>query len=93
MSASIKIASLFSWYGKRHCASISTLELAIERNVAERPLAWQFFFLTGAPFRAYHFKISRRSAYWVVYDVDEEQEAIDVLRVWHSAQNPDEFEL
>jgi plasmid stabilization system protein ParE len=70
---------------------VSELASAIEGNIASRPHTWQFFFLTGAPFRAYLFKISRNMSYWVVYQVDEENEAIDVLRVWNCAQDPDEF--
>ena len=72
---------------------VSELELAIERHLATRPLSWQFFFLTGAPFRAYLFKLSRRNAYWVVYQVNEEQDAVEILRIWHSAQDPEEFDL
>lgn len=72
---------------------VSELERSIEHNIAARPLTWQFFFLTGTPFRAYLFKLSRRTAYWIVYEVNEEQNAIDILRVWHGSQNPDEFEV
>jgi plasmid stabilization system protein ParE len=72
---------------------VAELERSIERNIATRPLTWQFFFLTGAPFRAYLFKLGRRNAYWIVYEVNEEQKAIDILRVWHGAQDPEQFEV
>lgn len=72
---------------------LNDLANAIEENIAERPHTWQFFFLTGAPFRAYLFKISRSTSYWVVYQVDDANNAVDVLRVWHCAQDPQEFEI
>jgi plasmid stabilization system protein ParE len=71
---------------------LDELEDVIASNIAERPLTWQFFFVTGAPYRAYLFRLGRRTAYWIVYLVDEEQEQVNILRIWHAAQNPREFE-
>ena len=60
---------------------MNDLVSCIMRNVAVRPLTWQYFYLTGAPFRAYLYKISRRSAYWVVYQVNNTENAVDILRI------------
>lgn len=72
---------------------VGELQRSIEHNIATRPLTWQFFFVTGEPFRAYLFRVSRRTAYWIVYEVNEEQHAVDILRIWHGSQNPEEFEI
>ena len=72
---------------------ISELSDMLERYIAARPLTWSFFHLTGAPYRAYLFRVSRRSAYWVVYRVDEESQSVYVVRFWHASRAPASFEL
>lgn len=59
--------------------------------LATVPHAWSFFFVTGAPYRAYLFDVGARTKFWIVYTIDEEARIVNVLRIWHAAQNPDEF--
>jgi hypothetical protein len=40
-------------------------------DLAEAPHIWGFFFITGAPYRAYLFRGGRRTSYWIVYAIDE----------------------
>jgi plasmid stabilization system protein ParE len=70
---------------------ISELAAAIERHILPRPMSWQFFFLTGAPYRAYLFKISRRTAYWIIFEIDEHPQTVNILRFWHAARDPEAF--
>jgi plasmid stabilization system protein ParE len=47
---------------------------------------------SGAPYRAKLFFIGRTS-FWIVYQFDEGEQAVNILRVWNSKQNPDDFEF
>lgn len=69
------------------------LTFSIERNVAARPLSYQFFFLTGAPYRASLFRVGRRTTYWIVFRIDEEAKAIEIARFWNSVRDPQRFEV
>ena len=69
------------------------LEEAIEDNILEWPHTWAFFYITGAPYRGYLFKVSRRASYWIVYTVDDESRTVNVLRFWNASQNPATFEI
>jgi plasmid stabilization system protein ParE len=62
-------------------------------KLPEAPYIWNYFFLTGAPYRAYLYRIGRRTQYWIVYYVNEETQVIEVLRFWNASQNPSEFEI
>jgi hypothetical protein len=57
------------------------------------PLTWSYFPLTGMPYRAYLFRVGRRTQYWVVYTVDEEANTIDILSFWNAARNPASLDL
>jgi plasmid stabilization system protein ParE len=57
------------------------------------PHMWIFFFVTGAPYRAYLFDVGARTKFWIVYSMDEERRLVNVLRVWNAAQDPDEFRI
>ncbi len=61
-------------------------------SIARSPTAWSHFFLTGAPYRAKLFEIGRAS-FWIVCRLDEATEAIEILRIWNSRQDPGEFEF
>jgi mRNA-degrading endonuclease RelE of RelBE toxin-antitoxin system len=62
-------------------------------NIAEAPLMWSYFALTGAPYRAYLFRVGRRTQYWVIYTVDEESRTVDVLDFWNASRDPETFDL
>jgi hypothetical protein len=72
---------------------MAELAEAIAHHIKPRPAMWQHFFLTGAPYRAYLFKVSRRTAYWIVYSIDEDMEEINVLRFWNGSRDPEAFEI
>jgi mRNA-degrading endonuclease RelE of RelBE toxin-antitoxin system len=40
--------------------------------LSESPLRWSHFVFTGAPYRAYLFRVGRRTQYWIIYAVDED---------------------
>jgi mRNA-degrading endonuclease RelE of RelBE toxin-antitoxin system len=63
------------------------------RLLRESPLTWSYFPLTGAPYRAYLFRVGRRTQYWVIYTVDEDAQTVDVLSFWNAARDPDSLEL
>jgi len=48
-------------------------------NLGESPLTWNYFALTGAPYRAYQFRVGRRTQFWIIYTVDEAARTIDIL--------------
>ena len=63
------------------------------RLLRESPLTWSYFPLTGAPYRAYLFRVGRRTQYWVIYTVDEDAQTVDVLSFWNAARDPDSLDL
>ena len=64
---------------------------AIRRNVLPRPHTWAPFFLTGRPYRGYLYTVSRRTNFWIVYSISEEDKTVHVLRFWNSARDPETF--
>src|SRR5262245_23887612 len=62
-------------------------------DLAEKPKTWSYFFITGAPYRAYLFRVGRRTSYWVVYKIDEATRRVDVLRLWNASRKIETFEL
>jgi mRNA-degrading endonuclease RelE of RelBE toxin-antitoxin system len=72
---------------------IERLDRILFANVAQSPLTWGYFPLTGAPYRAYLFHIGRRTQYWIVYTVDEDKHIVDVLSFWNTARDPAMVEL
>jgi mRNA-degrading endonuclease RelE of RelBE toxin-antitoxin system len=69
------------------------LDRILRVDLAESPLTWAYFPLTGAPYRAYLFRVGRRTQYWIVYSVDEETVVIDILSFWNATRDPDSLEL
>ena len=61
-------------------------------TLAEAPQTWGHFYVTGAPFRAYLFRVGRRTSFWIVYSVDDMQKAVNVLRFWNSSRDPKAFD-
>src|SRR5215471_18665429 len=71
---------------------IERLDRAL-RLLRESPLTWSYFPLTGAPYRAYLFRVGRRTQYWVIYTVDEDAHTVDILSFWNAARDPDSLDL
>ena len=68
---------------------IDRLNQVLSVHLAESPLMWSYFALTGAPYRAYLFRVGRRTHYWIIYSVDEDKRVIDVLHFWNSTRDPE----
>jgi plasmid stabilization system protein ParE len=84
----IYLAEYSADVARKHIIRLAnTIEL-----IGVEPLIWAPFFLTGAPYRAKLFFVGR-STFWIVYEVDQKESAVNILRVWNSKQNPDDFEL
>src|SRR5215467_12418798 len=62
-------------------------------NLGEMPLTWSYFALTGAPYRAYLFRVGRRTQYWIIYTVDEDANTVDILSFWNAARDPNSLDL
>ena len=72
---------------------IDRLNHILSDNLAVSPLTWTYFPLTGAPYRAYLFRVGRRTHYWIVYTVDEDARTVDVLHFWNTSRDPDKLNL
>lgn len=72
---------------------IERLDRILYGNLAESPLTWSYFPLTGPPYRAYLFRVGRRTQYWVIYIVDEKNGTVDILSFWNTARDPETLEL
>jgi hypothetical protein len=68
---------------------IERLDHIFRHNLAVSPLMWSHFPLTGAPYRAYLFRVGRRTQYWIVYKVDEDTRTVDVLLFWNASRDPE----
>lgn len=69
------------------------LDRILSVNLGESPLTWGYFAFTGAPYRAYLFRVGRRTQYWIICTVDEEARTVDILHVWNATRDPETFEL
>ena len=72
---------------------IERLDRIIATNLGESPLTWAYFAFTGAPYRAYLFRVGRRTQYWIIYTVDEESRTVDILHFWNAMRDPESLEL
>ena len=61
-------------------------------DLAEAPNTWGYFYITGAPYRAYLFRVGRRTSYWIIYTVDCDAKIVNVLRFWNASREPKSFE-
>ena len=96
-------AFLADWRGfARYCAAydlhfaetqIQRLTFAVDRLIGDSPLAWAFFVHTGEPYRAYLFRAGRRTQFWIVYSVEEDDGTINLLRLWNAARDPRRFSV
>jgi mRNA-degrading endonuclease RelE of RelBE toxin-antitoxin system len=72
---------------------IARLDRILSTHMAETPLTWGYFVHMGAPYRAYLFRVGRRTQYWIIYTVDEGAGVIDVLQFWNAMRDPRDFEI
>jgi hypothetical protein len=52
----------------------------------------RLFFRYGGALSCKVFSVGRTS-FWIVYEVDEAERVVDILKVWNSKQDPDDFEF
>jgi len=71
----------------------SRLNHILSVELAEAPHQWNYFYLTGAPYRAYLFRAGRRTQFWIVYTVDENTKIVNILRFWNASQNPEAYRV
>ena len=67
---------------------LAALEHDLEVVIANSPNAFSWFHETGEPYRAKLFKLAR-STYWIIYVVDDERQHVEIVRLWHSAREPE----
>ena len=72
---------------------IDRLDRIISVNLRESPLTWSYFAFAGAPYRAYLFRVGRRTQYWIIYTVDEDTRTVDILHFWNAARDPESLDL
>ena len=72
---------------------IERLDRILSINLGESPLMWSYFVFTGAPYRAYLFRVGRRTQYWIIYTVDEDARRVDILQFWNATGDPNHLEL
>jgi plasmid stabilization system protein ParE len=72
---------------------IKRLKRILAVDIAAAPHMWSHFAFTGAPYRAYLFRVGRRTQYWIVYTVDDKAREIEILHFWNAMRDPERFEL
>ncbi len=65
---------------------VFTVDLAEARNT------WAHFYVTGAPYRGYLFRVGRRTSFCIVYAVDDAK-IVNVLRFWNAGKEPTSLEV
>jgi len=61
---------------------------AIDRTIAVSPHWFSFFAEIGPPYKAFLFTVSRRTAFWIIYTVDDDKNEVRILRFWNTAREP-----
>jgi mRNA-degrading endonuclease RelE of RelBE toxin-antitoxin system len=69
------------------------LDQIFSNSLRDSPLTWNYFAFTGAPYRAYLFRVGRRTHYWIIYTVNEDTRTVDVLNFWNVRRDPDKLDL
>ena len=72
---------------------IERLDRILAIDLSKSPLTWSYFVFTGAPYRAYLFRVGRRTQYWIVYTVDEDSRTVDILQFWNASRDPERLDL
>jgi hypothetical protein len=62
-------------------------------SLISQNLMWSYFIFTGAPYRAYLFRVGRRTQYWIIYTVDDESRTVNVIHFWNATRDPEVLEL
>ena len=57
-------------------------------DLTESPNMWGYFYITGAPYRSYLFRVGRRTHFWIIYTVDEDTKTVSVLHFWNASKDP-----
>jgi len=63
------------------------------QSISQNHRSWSYFVFTGAPYRAYLFRVGRRTQYWVIYTVDEDTRTVDVLHFWNASRDPESLDM
>jgi hypothetical protein len=66
---------------------------SIERTIAMFPYAFPIFVEVGTPYRAFLFIISPRTAFWIIYTIDDKKNEVRILRFWNTAREPNMHRL
>jgi plasmid stabilization system protein ParE len=73
---------------ERHVLS---LETAIQQ-LQHPDITWNYFFVTGAPYRARLFVVGKRTSFWIVYRVFETDNIVRIYRIWSASRNVPDFD-
>lgn len=79
-------ADVSKWYE-------NSIKQIIDRDLREHPDRYPWFWKSGPPFRARLFTVSRRTKYWIIYEVNEQNRFITVLRFWNASRDPSKLKL
>ena len=61
---------------------------AVDQTLAEFPHSCAFLPEIGAPYRGLLFRVSKRTAFWVIFTVHDETHEVRILRFWNAAREP-----
>jgi hypothetical protein len=65
----------------------------LHNELRRHPKLFGNFWITGAPFRARLYSVSRRTKFWLIYRIEEERKIVRVLRFWNASADPQSFEI
>ena len=88
----------FGWYAAAYSEDwakeqFARLNRVFTVDLAESPNTWACFYVTGAPYRGYLFRVGRRTSFWIVYTVDDDAKIVNVLRFWNASKEPTSLEV
>jgi mRNA-degrading endonuclease RelE of RelBE toxin-antitoxin system len=72
---------------------LDRLDRTLSLHLGETPFTWSYFAFTGAPYRAYLFRVGRRTQYWIIYTVDEDKRTVDILHFWNASRDPEALDF
>ena len=88
-----EFAAYTAAYSEEFAAEQFTRLVGALSEIADGPPRWTYFVLTGAPYRASLFRVGRRTQYWIIYTVDEDEHTVNVLRFWNAGRDPEALNL
>jgi plasmid stabilization system protein ParE len=71
----------------------NALSKILQDEMRRHPNLFGHFWITGAPYRARLYSVSRRTKFWLVYRVEEDRDIVRVLRFWNASADPQAFEV